>query len=130
MLTQIARKRDEELAKMRQFKLLEATMGVINRILPISAKIVAISIYVCIVYDNIASSILTSWFYYQTLVSKGELLASQIFAALMVRIKTGQRKALINLLDFRHARRSIIHAHGNHSRLSPMYVESTHSIIG
>lgn len=48
MLAKISHKRDEELAKMRQFQLLEKGMSVVNRMLPIISKIAAISIYVCI----------------------------------------------------------------------------------
>lgn len=86
MLAKISHKRDVELAKMRQFQLLEKGMSIVNRMLPILAKITAISIYVCICpRDYRIRQINKVINFYQTLVSKGELLASRIFAALMVR---------------------------------------------
>lgn len=86
MLSKISRKRDEELAKMRQFQLLEKGMSVVNRMLPILAKIAAISIYVCTCLRGYRVKYINKviFYHWQTLVSKGELLASRIFAALMV----------------------------------------------
>lgn len=53
MLTQLARSRDEELKKLRQFRMLDITMNASNHLSPIFAKVTVIAIYV---------SLLFSWF--------------------------------------------------------------------
>ncbi|EJC97738.1 P-loop containing nucleoside triphosphate hydrolase protein [Fomitiporia mediterranea MF3/22] len=63
-LKQLGNRRDEELTRIRRFKLLTLAMNASNDMLPLLSKLAAISIY--------------------TLVTKGELSASRIFAALMV----------------------------------------------
>ncbi|EJC98299.1 P-loop containing nucleoside triphosphate hydrolase protein [Fomitiporia mediterranea MF3/22] len=64
MLKQLSHRREEELSKIMMVRVLEALMNVTSSMLPLLSKLVVISIY--------------------TLVSKGELKASTIFAALMV----------------------------------------------
>ncbi|KAI5122628.1 hypothetical protein M0805_008717 [Coniferiporia weirii] len=64
ILKQLTQKRDEELSKMKRFRLFESGLNITNQLLPFLSKLIALSIY--------------------TLVSKGELTASRIFSALMV----------------------------------------------
>ncbi|KAI5122640.1 hypothetical protein M0805_008724 [Coniferiporia weirii] len=64
ILKQLTQKRDEELSKMKRFRLFQSGLNITNQLLPFLSKLVALSIY--------------------TLVSKGELTASRIFSALMV----------------------------------------------
>ncbi|EJC97739.1 P-loop containing nucleoside triphosphate hydrolase protein [Fomitiporia mediterranea MF3/22] len=64
MLKQLSDRRDEELTRVRRFKLLSLAMNASNGLLPLLSNLAAISTY--------------------TLVSKGELSASRIFAALLI----------------------------------------------
>ncbi|KAI5122638.1 hypothetical protein M0805_008723 [Coniferiporia weirii] len=64
ILKRLAQKREEELSKMRHFRLLDESMDLMNQMLPLFSKLIVLSIY--------------------TLVSRGELLASRIFSAFMI----------------------------------------------
>lgn len=64
MLTLLERRRDEELVKLRRYRLIEAAMSTINAMFPLISKVTVIGIY--------------------TLSSKGEMDASTIFTALML----------------------------------------------
>lgn len=83
MLKQLAENRDQELWRLRRFRLLAAAMNIANATAPLLSKLLVIALYV----RHSRVSKLTRRPYsllHQTIVSKGDLRASVIFSTLLV----------------------------------------------